>query len=144
MLSAFNLQTHAKTYDSLAENFTKKEPLSSQPNIPLHLEKYPHDIVIIPPKSTLKKTTHNPNAKAAQHYSIVEDLSEAPCAISALEVLQTCPVQHKALLLVIRCPTESNLITFDIEHSAPRLSHQLAFQISFTIIAKNRSSNGSR
>ena len=94
--------------------------------------------MIRPPKSTLKKTTHNPNARVAQHYSIFKDLAQAPYAMSALEVLQTCPVQRKALLLVIGGldPTESNLITFDIEHSAPRLSHQLDFQIQVTVMQK--------
>ena len=73
-----------------------------------------------------------------QHYSIVEDLAQAPCAMLALEVLQTCPVQWKELLSVIEGldPTESNLITFNTEHSAPRLSHQLDFQIQVTIMQK--------
>jgi hypothetical protein len=42
-------------------------------------------------KGVLKRSTHNPNARAAQNYSIVEDLGQTPCAMSALEVLQTCP-----------------------------------------------------
>ena len=56
----------------------------------------------------------------------------------ALEVLHTCPVQCKALLSVIGGldPTESNLISFDTEHRAPRLSHQLAFQVQGTVIQK--------
>jgi hypothetical protein len=99
MLIVVNLQTCAKTYDPPREKYTKKEPPSSQLDIPLHIEKYPHDIVIRPPKSTLRKTTHNPNAKAAQHYSIVEDLAQDPCAMSSLEVLQTCPVQMKNTII---------------------------------------------
>lgn len=131
MLSVVNLQTCTKTYDPPIEKSTEKEPPSSQLDISLHIEKPPHDIVIRPPKSTLRKTTHNTNAKAVQHYSIVEDLAQDPCAMSALEVLQTCLVQWKELLSVIRGldPIESNLITFDIEHNTPSLSHQLAFQI---------------
>ena len=56
----------------------------------------------------------------------------------ALEVLQTCPTQRKALLSVIGGldPTKSNLITFDTEHNTPRLSHQLAFQIQVTVLQK--------
>ena len=57
--------------------------------------------MIRPPKSTLRKTTHNPNAKATQDYSIVEDLAQDPCAMSALEVLQTWPTQLKELLSAI-------------------------------------------
>jgi hypothetical protein len=49
-------------------------------------------------KGVLKRSTHNPNARAAQNYSIVEDLGQTPCAMSALEVLQTCPSQRNALL----------------------------------------------
>ena len=41
---------------------------------------------------------HNPNAQAAQNYSVVEDLGYNPCAMSALELLQICPSQRKALL----------------------------------------------
>ena len=131
MLSTVNLQTRKKTCDPPIENSTEKEPPSSEQDISFHIEKIPHDIVIRPPKSTLKKTTHNPNVGAAQQYSIVEDLAQAPCAMSTLEVLQTCLVQWKALLSVIGGldPTDSNLITFETKHSAPRLLHQLAFQI---------------
>ena len=136
MLNAVNLQTHAKTYDPPVENSAEKEPPSSQSDASLHIEKPPHDVVIQPPKSTLIKTTHNPNTRAAQHYSIVEDLAQASCAMSTLKVLQTCPIQWKALLLVIGGldPTESNVSTFDTEHSAPRLSHKLAFQIQVTVM----------
>ena len=41
----------------------------------------------VPELSSLSKATHNPYVRAAQHYSIVEDLSYAPCAMSPLEVL---------------------------------------------------------
>jgi hypothetical protein len=43
------------------------------------------------PKGVLKCSTHNPNARATQNYSIIEDLGQTPCAMSALEVLQMCP-----------------------------------------------------
>ena len=45
------------------------------------------------PKGVFKNTLHNPNARAAANYSIVEYLSQAPYAMSALEVLQSCPSQ---------------------------------------------------
>ena len=89
MLSMVNLQTCVKTYNPPTEKSTKKEPPSSQPHVSLHIEKPTTDIVIRPRKSTLRKTTHNPNARAAKHYSIVEDLAQVPCTMSALEVLQT-------------------------------------------------------
>jgi hypothetical protein len=49
-------------------------------------------------KGVLKRSTHNLNARAAKNYSIVEDLCQTPYAMSALEVLQTCPSQRNALL----------------------------------------------
>jgi hypothetical protein len=42
-------------------------------------------------KGVLKHSTHNPNARATQNYSIVEDLGQNPCVMSALEVLEMCP-----------------------------------------------------
>jgi hypothetical protein len=38
-------------------------------------------------KGVIKHSTHKPNARATQNYSIVEDLGQTPCAMSALEVL---------------------------------------------------------
>ena len=63
----------------------------------------------------LSKTKHNPNARAAQNYSVVEDLAQAPCAMSTLEVLQSCPTQRKALLSSIGAidPNDTGLIMFD-------------------------------
>jgi hypothetical protein len=75
----------------------------------------------------------------AQNYSIVEDLAQAPSAMSALEVLQSCPTQRKALLKDIGGidPTEMNLIIFDLEDHIPRLPPQLMFQIQVVVSDKN-------
>lgn len=74
---------------------------------------------------------HNPNARASPNYNIVDDLASAPCAMSALEVLQSCPSQRKALLSAIGAcdPTDSWLITFDLDQAATHLPHQVAFQV---------------
>jgi hypothetical protein len=53
------------------------------------------------PKGVFKKDSHNPNARATQNYSLVEDLSQTPCAMSTLEVLQSFPSQRKALLTTL-------------------------------------------
>jgi hypothetical protein len=55
----------------------------------LHIEKLEPQPHIL--KGVLKHSTHNPNARAAHNYSIVEDMGKTPCAMLALEVLQTCP-----------------------------------------------------
>ena len=39
------------------------------------------------PKGVFKKTLHNPNARAAANYSVVEDLAHTPSVMSTLEVL---------------------------------------------------------
>jgi hypothetical protein len=43
------------------------------------------------PKGVLKLSTHNPNSKSSHNYSIIKDLGQTPCTMSALEVLHTCP-----------------------------------------------------
>ena len=50
------------------------------------------------PKGVFKKSSHNPNARAIASYFVVEYLSQTPCAMSSLEVLQSCPTQRDALL----------------------------------------------
>jgi hypothetical protein len=59
--------------------------------------------------------------------------------MSALEVLQSCPMQWKALLKAIGGidPTDTNLIIFDLEDHIPRLPPQLAFQIQVIVENKN-------
>jgi hypothetical protein len=59
--------------------------------------------------------------------------------MSALEVLQSCPTQRKALLKSISGidPTDMNLIIFDLEDHIPRLPSQLAFQIQVVVSDKN-------
>ena len=42
-------------------------------------------------KGIFKKEFHNPNSRAASNYFVVEYLSQTPCAMSTLEVLQSCP-----------------------------------------------------
>jgi hypothetical protein len=59
--------------------------------------------------------------------------------MSALEVLQSCPAQGRALLKAIGGidPTDTNLIVFDLEDHIPRLPPQLAFQIQVVVVDKN-------
>jgi hypothetical protein len=57
----------------------------------------------------------------------------------ALKVLQSCPIQWKALLKAIGGidPTDTNLIIVDLEDHIPRLPPQLAFQIQVIVSNKN-------
>ena len=66
-------------------------------NGPLTIEKPIFDTVLCPPKSTICKNDFNHSAQAAQFYNFAEDLSQAPYAMSTLEVLQSCPTQQNNL-----------------------------------------------
>jgi hypothetical protein len=82
----------------------------------------------------------NPHAHVAQNYNIVEDLAQDTFNVmSALEVLQSCPAQRKALLKAIGGidPTDTNLIVFDLDDHIPRLPPQLVFQIQVVVSDKN-------
>ena len=96
-------------------------------------------MILCLPKSTLRKFVFNPNARAAQFYNIVEDLAQEPCAMSTLEVLQSCPTQCKNLLTALGSldPGNTNRIHFNVENYKSRLPHQLAFQIITKLVEKN-------
>ena len=66
-------------------------------------------------KVALRRTTHNLNTRDSQHYKIVEDLAQSPCAMSALEVLQSCLPQQKSLLNAIGAidSSDASLLFFD-------------------------------
>jgi hypothetical protein len=139
--------TRAKDYSPSKEKVDDLPPLlvqlpspTSPPNGPLHIERSGLDTFLRPPpKGVVLKTSFNPHACASQNYSIVEDLVQAPSEFSALEVLQSCPTQQKALLKDIGGidPVDTNLIIFDLEYDIPRLPPQLAFQIQFVVENKN-------
>jgi hypothetical protein len=92
-----------------------------------------------PQRASFRKSTFNPHSRTAQNYNIVEDLAQAPSAMSALEVLQTCHAQRKALLKAIGGidTMDTNLIIFDLEDHIPRLPPQLEFHIQVVVSDKN-------
>ena len=77
------LQTRNKNYEK--ETLEKGKGVDETSN-PLTTEK-PAETMPKIPKGVFKKTLHNPNARAASNYSMVEDLAQTPCAMSTLEVL---------------------------------------------------------
>jgi hypothetical protein len=83
------------------------------------------------PKGVFKKSSHNPNARASQNYSVMEDLSQTPCAMSALEVLQIFPAQMKALLTALGSTETCNqgTIMLDTTDLKPHLPYHVVFQI---------------
>jgi hypothetical protein len=101
------------------------------PSLPLHIEKTLGETMTCIPKGTFKKASHNPNARATQNYSVVEDLSQTPCAMSTLEVLQSYPSQRKALLAYLGSIETCNpgTIMLDTTDLKPYLPYHVAFQI---------------
>ena len=73
MVHAAKVVTHAKDYGS-SQPSPCKEP--DPPGTPLHIEKPMDKPKVAPriPKGVLKRSGHNPNARASQNYSVVEDL----------------------------------------------------------------------
>jgi len=80
-------------------------------------------------KGVYKIALHNPNTQATPNYSIVEDLSQTLCVMSSLEVLQSFPMQHTALLSAIRAENASTQLTmkFDVTYLKPLLPYHVAF-----------------
>ena len=124
-----SLQTRAQSYEPADVSQKGKEKNIPETQGPLHIERPVIELVPRPPKGAMKRTVHNPNARAAQNYNIVEDLAQAPCAMSALEVLQSFPTPRKALLDSLGAvdPTDTNFIHFHLAYSTLRLHHRIAF-----------------
>ena len=74
------LWTRNKNYE---KETSKKGKSTGETSNPLMIEK-PVEIMPKISKGVFKKTLHNPNARATSNYSVVEDLAQTPCAMSAL------------------------------------------------------------
>jgi hypothetical protein len=61
------------------------------PPLTLHTENTLGEKTMHIPKGAFKITSYNPNTRASQNYPVVEDLSQTPCAMFSLEVLQSFP-----------------------------------------------------
>jgi hypothetical protein len=87
------------------------------------------------PRIPLHRNVHNPQARAAHNYSMVDDLAQYPTTMSVLEVLQTCPSQWKLLLFALGAfdPADTHLITFDLDSGEPHLPTLIVFQIPVKI-----------
>jgi hypothetical protein len=80
-----------RTHDYGMPNTSEKGKEAKNPSIPLHIEKTLGETMKHIPKGAFKKYSHNPKERATQNYSVVEDLSQTPCVMSSLEVLQSYP-----------------------------------------------------
>jgi hypothetical protein len=87
------------------------------------------------PHIPLRWNVNNPQARVSHNYSLVNDLAQSPAAMSVLEVLQTCPTQWKSFLSTLGevNPTDTRLITFDLDCGEPHIPTLVAFQIPVNI-----------
>ena len=82
------------------------------------------------PKCVFKKEFHNPNYRATSIYSTVEYFSQTPCAMSALEVLQSCPAQQGSLLEALgKMYSSSLLANFNLSYIKLLLPYQVALSV---------------
>jgi hypothetical protein len=80
-----------RVHDYGMPNTTEKGKEDENPPLHLHIENTLGKTMTHIPKVAFKKYSHIPNTRVAQNYSVVEDLSQTPCAMSSLEVLQSYP-----------------------------------------------------
>jgi hypothetical protein len=87
------------------------------------------------PRTPFLRSVHNPHARVARSYGIIDDLAQSPVVMSIMEVLQTLPFQRKALLSQLGAvdPADTRLITFHLDREDPRLPSLVAFQIPVKI-----------
>jgi hypothetical protein len=123
------ISTRAHDYSKTSTSEKGKE--DKLPSLPLQIEKMLGETMTCIPKGAFKKDSHNPNPRSTQNYSVVEDLSQTPCAMSALEVLQSCPSQRKSLLTALGSTETCNLgtIMLDTTDLKPHLPYHVVFQI---------------
>jgi hypothetical protein len=120
-----------RVHDYSKPSTSEKGKEAEIPSLPLQIKKTLGETMTCTPKGAFKKASHNPNARATQNYFVVEDLSQTPCAMSALEVLQSFPAQRKALLTSLGFTETCNLgtIMLDMTELKPRLPYHVVFQI---------------
>jgi hypothetical protein len=123
------IMTRAHDYSKLSAPEEGKE--AEIPSLPLQIEKMLGETMTRIPKGAFKRASHNPNERATQNYSVVEDLSQTPCAMSALEVLQSFPAQRKALLTSLGSTETCNpgTIMLDTTDLKPHFPYHVVFQI---------------
>lgn len=87
------------------------------------------------PPTPLRRNVHNPHARATHNYNLIDNLVQSSAPMLVLEVLHNFPSQRKALLsqLGVVDPTNTHLITFDLDNMDPRLPSLVSFHIPFKI-----------
>jgi hypothetical protein len=130
------LQTRNRQYRAPAES--PPIPLETNPaptGPPLVIPLPNTETPLHNPHIPLHRNVHNPQARVAHNYSLVNDLAQSLTTMSVLEVLQTCPTQQKSLLFTLGAvdPKYTQLITFDLDSGEPHLPTLITFQIPIKI-----------
>lgn len=92
-----------------------------------------------PPKGVIHKSRFILRVRATHNYNAVEDLTQAPLAMSTLEVLQNYSTQKDYFLSAIGCgdPLDFDLVVFNHANYMPRLPTQIYFMIQVVIHGNN-------
>jgi hypothetical protein len=104
---------------------------AENPYVPLQIKRMMGDTITHISKGAFKKASHNPNVRVTQNYFVVEDLSQTPCVMFSLGVLQRCPSQRKALLAALGSTETCNpgTIMLATTNLNPHLPYHVMFQI---------------
>ena len=120
------IHTRNKNYETVTP---KKGKSTCETSNPLTIEN-PAETMPKILKGVFKKTLHNPNARVVANYSVVEYLAQTPCAISALEVLESCPTQRNAFLVALGSIDSSSLMAkFNLSDVKIHLPYHVALSI---------------
>ena len=87
-----NIKTRHHSYDVPPSTLDQSE---SHPSVSLTFEKLTIYIIPHPPIGDICRKMHNTNAQASQNTNVVEEIAQAPCSMSSMEVLQYFPTQNK-------------------------------------------------
>lgn len=128
-----HLQTWIKQYNIPQRPTPPTQDQSTTLNMPLHIPwLYPTPKM---ERQPLQCMAHNPHAKDSHNYNVVYVLEQWLVVMSALEVLQTFPSQWKDLFSDLRDidPSDSWLLTFDLDQSSHSLPSTMSLQIQINI-----------
>ena len=122
------ISTRAHDYSN--PRTSEKRKKVENPPLPLQIKNMLGETMTRIPKGAFKKDSDNPNARATQNYFMVEDLSQTPCVISTLEVLQSFPSQRKPLLATLGYVETCNpgTIILDMTDLKPCLPYHIHFR----------------
>jgi hypothetical protein len=124
-----NIDIATRTRNCGMPSTSKKSKEVKNPSLPLHIEKTLGETMTHIPNGAFKKYYHNPNVRVAQNYFVVKNLSQTPCAMSSLEVLQSFPSQRKALLASLGSTETCNLGTIMLDTTD--LKSHLPYHVAF-------------